>query len=44
VADAAAAVIQDNEAVEDSEGGGGDGEEVDSGRCTEVVGRNLHQV
>jgi hypothetical protein len=39
VADAAAAVIQDNEAVEDSEGGGGDGEEVDSGRCTEVVGK-----
>src|SRR6267143_6278840 len=35
VADAAAAVIQDNEAVEDSEGDGGDGEEVDSGRCTE---------
>jgi hypothetical protein len=39
VADAAPAVIQDYEAVEDSEGGGGDGEEVDSGRRTEVVGK-----
>jgi hypothetical protein len=39
VADAAPAVIQDKEAVEDSEGGGGDGEEVDSGRCAEVVGK-----
>src|SRR6267143_3199570 len=28
-----------NDAVEDSEGDGGDGEEVDSGRCTEVVGK-----
>jgi hypothetical protein len=39
VANAAAAVIQDNKAVEDAEVGGGDGEEVDSGRCTEVVGK-----
>ena len=37
VADVAAAVIQDYEAVEDSEGGRGDSEEIDSDRSTEVV-------
>src|SRR5712692_6346879 len=37
VADVAAAVIQDYEAVEDPEGGRGDSEEIDSDRSTEVV-------